>query len=374
MNTSEFDFHLPEELIAQTPAQDRDAARLLVIDRAAKSWSDRTVRELPAFLKDGDLLIVNDTRVIPARLRAVRDSSGGKVEILLLPPETETGTQTEAPAGAQYSRSDGNSFVRRVLMKSGGRIRPGETLTLRSGPRVKLLETHGEAGHSVRFCCTLPEFNAYIATHGEVPLPPYIRRGDGPSAVADIERYQTVFARAPGAVAAPTAGLHFTPAVFDALEKRGVRRASVTLHVGPGTFRPVKAEKVEDHFVDPEPYHIPPETVSAIRLAKTEGRRVIAVGTTSLRTLEGAAAELLDGGAPELAGATNLYVYPPYGFRVADGLLTNFHIPRSSLLMLVCAFAAPGSTDGIALLKGAYEHAVGARYRFYSYGDACLFL
>lgn len=338
---------------------------MLSVDRSAGTWADRAVRDLPALLQPGDVLVLNDTRVIPARLRAVRDSSGGKIEILLLPPETSV-VPVDESAGV----------VRRVLMKSGGRLKPGETMTLRDGPRAVLIESLGEAGHTVRFACGLPELHAYLSEHGEVPLPPYIRRGEGPSTVEDVERYQTVFAKNPGAVAAPTAGLHFTPELLAALDKRGVERATLTLHVGPGTFRPVKADVVEEHFIDPEPYYIPAETVAILRRAMAEKRRIVAVGTTSLRTLEGAAEQLLDegksGGA--LAGATNLYVYPPYKFRIAGGLLTNFHIPKSSLLMLVSAFAAPESTAGIALTRQVYLHAVAEKYRFYSYGDACLFI
>lgn len=363
MKTSEFDFHLPDELIAQHPSEGRDGARLLHVDRARGSWSDRAVRDLPELLQPGDVLVLNDTRVIPARLRAVRDSSGGKIEVLLLPPETHAAPVDES-----------GGIVRRVLMKSGGRLKPGETLTLRDGPRAELIESLGEAGHTLRFHCTLPELHAYLSEHGEVPLPPYIRRGEGPSAVEDVERYQTVFAKNPGAVAAPTAGLHFTPELLAALDKHGVERAVLTLHVGPGTFRPVKADVVEEHFIDPEPYYIPAETVAILRRAMTENRRIVAVGTTSLRTLEGAADGLLGDVDGPLAGATNLYVYPPFKFRVASGLMTNFHIPKSSLLMLVSAFAAPQSLDGISLTRRVYEHAVKERYRFYSYGDSCLFL
>jgi len=364
MKTSEFDFHLPEELVAQQPAAGRDGARMLSVDRQAGTWSDRAVKDLPQLLQPGDVLVLNDTRVIPARLRAVRDSSGGKIEILLLPPETSTSPVEET-----------RGVVRRVLMKSGGRLKPGETMTLRDGPRAVLIESLGEAGHTVRFECGLPELHAYLSEHGEVPLPPYIRRGEGPSAVEDVERYQTVFAKNPGAVAAPTAGLHFTPELLGALDKRGVERVTLTLHVGPGTFRPVKAEVVEEHFIDPEPYYIPAETVSTLRKALAEKRRIVAVGTTSLRTLEGAAEQLLDAGkSGALAGATNLYVYPPYKFRVAGGMMTNFHIPKSSLLMLVSAFAAPESSAGIELTRAVYAHAVAEKYRFYSYGDACLFL
>jgi S-adenosylmethionine:tRNA ribosyltransferase-isomerase len=375
MQTSLFDFHLPEQQIAQEPLADRDAARLLVMDRAAKSWRDAQVRDLPSFLRAGDLLILNNTRVIPARLRALRDSSGGKVELLLVPGAPPAGSPTDR--GGRDARAPYVSVTKRVLIKSGGKLLLGESFTLIDGPKVILRERMREAGDIVEFLCTEVEFDAYVNAHGEVPLPPYIRRAAGPSSLADKERYQTVFAREPGAVAAPTAGLHFTERVFAGLAEKGIECRYLTLHVGPGTFRPVKTDAVEEHFVDPEPYIIPAETVAAIKRAKMEGRRVIPVGTTSLRALEGALAPLAKDGwdgvrDEDLKSSTGIFIYPPYRFAVADALLTNFHIPKSSLLMLVCAIAAPQSTDGIAFIQQAYEHAVKSGYRFYSYGDACL--
>ncbi len=361
MKTDIFDFHLPEQQIAQEPLPDRDASRLLVLDRASANWTDGSVRDLKKHFRSGDVLVVNDTRVIPARLRATRDSSGGKVEFLLLPPETQRDTTAPETNGV---------LIRRVLTKAGGVLKVGETFTFIDGPKVVLRERLREAGDIIEIHCNAAEFDAFISKHGEVPLPPYVRREAGPSSEFDKQRYQTVYARNPGAVAAPTAGLHFSNTLLDALKAIGVNLAPLTLHVGPGTFRPVKAENVEDHFVDPEPYFIPAETVAAIQAAKRENRRVIAVGTTSLRTLEGASGLLEATGA--LAGQTNLYVHPPYSFKIANGLLTNFHIPKSSLLMLVSAFVAPGSTDGIDVMKRAYKHAVDSGYRFYSYGDACL--
>jgi S-adenosylmethionine:tRNA ribosyltransferase-isomerase len=360
MKTDLFNFHLPEQQIAQQPLPERDAAKLLVLNRRERTWKDSSVRELPSILNAGDLLVLNDTRVIPARLRASRDSSGGKVEFLLVP---------EAPS-AQASHE--RVIVRRVLTKSGGKLLPGETCTLAGGIKATLRERLGEAGDSVAFHCTAAEFDAYVSKFGEVPLPPYIRREPGPSSDADRVRYQTVFAHTPGAVAAPTAGLHFSEPLLQALDARGVERAYVTLHVGPGTFKPVKADDVENHYVDPEPYFIPAESVNKIAQAKRENRRVIAVGTTSLRALE-SAPEILQTDQP-LSGSTELFVYPPYQFKIADALLTNFHVPKSSLLMLVAAFAAPGTTDGIEFMQRAYLHAVQAGYRFYSYGDACLII
>jgi len=368
LKTAAFDFHLPEALVAQEPLAERDQARLLVLDRASRGWQDRVVRQLPEFLHPGDLLVFNNTRVIPARLRATRDSSGGKIEFLLLPPDPP---QPGAPPEAASA-----STIRRVLTRSGGKLQVGESFTLLyDGGRVTLLERCGEAGDRIEIHRRPAEFDAYIRAHGEVPLPPYIRRPVGPSSDADVKRYQTVYAEVPGAVAAPTAGFHFTSALLEALRTRGVRQAFVTLHVGPGTFRPVKAETVSEHFIDPEPYCIPAATIEALRQTRRNGGRIIAVGTTSLRTLEGAGIDLAaTTPASDLCGLTHLFVYPPAQFRVVDALMTNFHIPKSSLLMLVAAFAAPGSMDGIAFMQRAYEHAVAEKYRFYSYGDACLIL
>ena len=341
------------------------------------------MRDLPELLRPGDLLVLNDTRVIPARLRARRDATAGKVEFLLLPPEmTRAGEPAEeikragekvAGAVSPIPPFSGSPVpaVRRVLTKAGGKLQLGETFTLTGGCKATLAARHGAAGDTVVFHCLPEEFERLVREQGEVPLPPYIHRPPGPSAPLDKERYQTVYAHTAGAVAAPTAGLHFTATLLEALRTRGVKFAYLTLHVGPGTFRPVKAEDIEEHFVDPEPYFVPAETLAAARSAKQEGRRVIAVGTTSLRALEGAAAGNAQACGP-LCGATDLFVYPPFQFRVVDALLTNFHIPRSSLLMLVCAFASPGSTEGIEYVKRAYAHAVESGYRFYSYGDACL--
>jgi S-adenosylmethionine:tRNA ribosyltransferase-isomerase len=361
VRTDLFDFPLPAEHIAQEPLPERDASRLLVLDRRGCSWADQTVRDLPSLLMPGDLLVFNDTRVIPARLRATRDSTGGHVEVFLLPP------------ASQETLSEGAPTERRALTRSGGRLKPGETLTLPGGIKATLIERLGEAGDRIAFNISPAEFERFVFEHGEVPLPPYIRRPSGPSSEADRERYQTVFARETGAVAAPTAGLHFSNTLLDALEKRGVERAALTLHVGPGTFKPVKAEAIEEHRIDPEPYRISVETAHVVTRAKAEGRRVIPVGTTAMRTLESS----WDSGRRELrasAGFADLFIRPPFEFRVADALLTNFHLPKSSLVMLAAAFASPGSVDGIDFVKAAYAHAVEQRYRFFSYGDACLFV
>jgi S-adenosylmethionine:tRNA ribosyltransferase-isomerase len=366
LKTELFDFHLPEQLIAQEPLPEREASRMLVLNRASKTWQDSHTRDLPSFLRAGDVLILNDTRVIPARLRSLRDTSGGKVEILLLPPEVSTPQATEPGV-----------VRRRVLIKAGGKLKIGESFTLIGGCKVVLRERLREAGDIVDFFCSQQEFDAYVQNHGEVPLPPYIRRSEGPSSNFDKTRYQTVYAHTSGAVAAPTAGLHFSEQLLQTLSEQGIERHYLTLHVGPGTFRPVKADLVEEHFVDPEPFIIPEQTVDAVLRARRDKRRVVAVGTTSIRALEGALGPVLARGEiPKgpLVGETKLFVHPPHTFQVADALLTNFHIPKSSLLMLITAFAAPGSDSGIEFVKSAYQHAVASGYRFYSYGDACLFV
>jgi S-adenosylmethionine:tRNA ribosyltransferase-isomerase len=361
VKTDEFAYELPRERIAQHPLPQRDASRLLVLRRATRTWEDRTFRELPAFLQPGALLVLNDTRVIAARLRAVRDKTGGQVEVLLLPP---------AP---QPPARSGDAVRRRVLTRSGGHLLPGETLTLPDGRQAVLVERCGEAGDVLEFNMREDEFERFTRAHGETPLPPYIQRPAGPSNPQDRERYQTVFARAPGAVAAPTAGLHFTPELLARLKQSGVETVFLTLHVGPGTFRPVKAAEVQEHRMDPEPFALPAETARAVTAARRAGRRVVAVGTTVLRVLE----SQWDAEATELrpgSGLTDLYIYPPRAFHAADALLTNFHLPRSSLLMLAAAFAAPGTTDGILWLRDAYRHALESGYRFFSYGDACFFV
>ena len=374
MQSERFDYPLPPARIAQEPLPERDGARLLVLERAGRTWQDRTIRELPAILRPGDLLVFNDTRVIPARLRSVRDASGGQVEIFLLP---ESGKDGIAGKGETQRRERGaeplaaSRVIRRALTRSGGRLQVGEILTLPGGVQATLLERLGAAGDLLAFNRSPEAFEAFVRRHGEVPLPPYIRRAPGPSSPLDTERYQTIFAAEPGAVAAPTAGLHFSTALLAALDARGVERATITLHVGPGTFKPVQAARIEEHRVDAEPYRVAAPAAQAVTQAKAAGRRVIPVGTTVLRTLEAcwnaARCELLPG-----AGFTDLFVRPPFTFQVADALLTNFHLPRSSLLMLAAAFASPGSEAGIDWIKDAYAHAISQEYRFFSYGDACL--
>jgi len=332
LRTSDFDYDLPPEAIAQHPGE-RGESRLLVLGRTIE---DRRFTDLPDLLDPGDLLVVNDTRVIPARLRA-RRPTGGRVEILLV--------ERAGPASWW------------CLLRPGRRLSPGTPLAIEGGPAARVDE---RADGRFRLTFEQP-IEPLLQEIGETPLPPYI---DRPAEPRDRERYQTVYAARPGAVAAPTAGLHFTPALLDALQRRGVRRASLTLHVGPGTFRPVKTENPEAHAMDSERFEIPDATAEAVAAARRRGRRVVAVGTTVVRSLETAAST--DGLVAAGAGRTGLYIRPGYEFAVVDRLITNFHLPRSTLLMLVCAFAGRRRT------LDAYRQAVRSGFRFYSYGDAML--
>ncbi len=343
-----YDFELPVELIAQQPLPNRDAARLMVLERQLHRRSHRNVRELPELLQAGDLLVVNDTRVLPARIRASM-SGGGKVELLFVRPLT-AGVSDE---------------VWLCLGRPGRRLRRGRLCTLAGGAQARVEEVMCRGRYAVRVE-TSAGMLAYLNAHGEVPLPPYIRRPAGP-APQDAERYQTVFARTAGAVAAPTAGLHFSPELIARLRERGVEIASLTLHVGPGTFQPIRCEDVRQHRMEPEWSSIPEETARKIRAAKAQGNRVIAVGTTSTRALESSACDPPQWVAPGEHWA-DCFIYPGYRFRVIDALFTNFHLPGSTLLLLVAALA------GRAWLLESYREAVAHGYRFYSYGDAMLIL
>lgn len=352
----DFDYELPAERIAQRPSARRDASRLLVVDRGAGSWRDAHFAEIGDHLRPGDLLVVNETAVFPARLMARREG-GAEVEILLVrpadrsDPEDVAATEWEALAGPARKARPGD---RLALLGRDGAPAPDAW--------VEILDRLPSGGRRVRL--HVPgDVRTWIATHGHVPLPPYIDRPDEP---LDRERYQTVYARRPGAVAAPTAGLHFTPALLEGLATRGVRRAAVTLHVGPGTFRPVTAERAEDHAMEEEWYSIGAEAARAIGETRDAGGRIVAVGTTVVRALESAARAWAEGGPAPAEGWTDLYLLPGAEFRAVDALLTNFHLPRSTLLLLVSAFA------GRELVLDAYGHAVRAGYRFYSYGDAML--
>jgi S-adenosylmethionine:tRNA ribosyltransferase-isomerase len=339
--TADFDYELPQELIAQAPLAERDASRLLVLPRGADSIAHRTFADFPDFPASGDVVVINDSRVIPARLPA-RRRGGGAAELLLVARE-EDGTW-------------------RALVRPGARIRPGSRLDLGDGDDVDVLAALEGGQRRVRLVGAGGD-EAIIQRHGQVPLPPYITRS--PDA-ADRERYQTVYADTPGSVAAPTAGLHFTPAILARLAGRGVAVARLTLHVGPGTFQPVTAPDPAQHHLDPEAYLLPPETARSIADARGRGGKVWAVGTTVTRTLEMCGAK--DGTVRSGGGWTSLFIRPGHTFRVVDRLLTNFHLPRSTLLMLVSAFA------GRERVLDAYREAIRQRYRFYSYGDAMLIL
>jgi len=343
LRVSDFDYDLPAELIAQVPAERRDAARLLVLNRSGERVRHSTVRDLSEFLQAGDLLVLNDTRVRPARLLG-HGPGGGSVELLLVRQE-----------GAKTWH---------CLGKPARRLRVGARVLLPDGGEVRVQASLGDGRYLVEFAGDV-EVADLLELHGEVPLPPYIRRPDGTTRL-DRDRYQTVFASQVGAVAAPTAGLHFTDALLDEIRGCGVETVWVTLHVGPATFLPVRRDDVQEHEMEGEWANVPEATAAAIELAKREGRRVIAVGTTTTRTLESAAKQW-----GEVRGGefwADVFIYPGFQFEVVDALLTNFHLPRSTLLMLVSAFA---KRDRIL---AAYEEAVRERYRFYSYGDAMLIL
>ena len=343
VHVSEFDYALPPDRIATRPAEPRDAARLLVHDRATRATRHATVAELPGFLRPGDLLVFNDTRVEPWRLRG-RRATGGAAECLLL--------RLDAGRGE-------------ALVKPSKKLRTGDLLEMEGGAvTVRLTASLGQGRWRVELTAADGDVAAALERCGRAPLPPYIAR-DGDEAVqADRERYQTVYARVPGAVAAPTAGLHFTPTLLDGLARAGGARAFVTLHVGEGTFAPMRTDVVEQHRMHSERYELPPATAAAIAATRARQGRVVAVGTTSCRTLETCADGA--GGVRAGGGESDLFLYPGRPFRVVDALLTNFHLPKSTLLMLVAAFA--GREETLAL----YRMAIVEGYRFYSFGDAML--
>lgn len=339
MNTDELDYVLPEELIAQRPAEPRDASRLLVIDRATGKMQEDTFHNIPAHLHSGDCLVMNDTRVIRARLNG-RKPTGGRVELFLL--------RETAPATWE------------ALVRPSAKVKPGTRVDI-DGAMCTVDEVLPGGKRCVRFDST--DVMKLLEASGAVPLPPYIHR-DEPDAI-DRSRYQTVYAARDGAVAAPTAGLHYTNDMMQSLERAGVSRVRVTLHVGYGTFKPVKAEQLKDHTVDAEDFDVSETAAQLLNKTHTNGGRVIAVGTTSTRVLE---TIHRDGRYQAESAATNRYIYPPYAFRGVDALQTNFHLPRSSLLALVYAFG------GVDLIRRAYEYAVQEKFRFYSYGDTMLIL
>lgn len=351
MRSDLFDFEIPPERIAQEPATRREQSRLLVVHRSTQRIEHRRFFELPEILQPRDLLVLNDTRVEPCRLHCKREGTGGHVELFLL----------RSLGGGEYE----------ALTGSWKNLKPGSRVELPSQGGLATLAARdpGPGGHwRVRFEMPAEEAERFIREHARMPLPPYIRRERGKDAhdAMDAGRYQTVFAHHPGAVAAPTAGLHFTPELLEKLGTGGVRNTRVTLHVGPGTFRPLKADRLPDHPMHAERYAVSPRAEADIAETRRAGGRVIAVGTTACRTLETTADER--GSVRPGSGSTALFIYPPWRFRAVDGLLTNFHLPRSTLIFLVAAWL------GVGLTRRAYEEALDGGYRFFSYGDAMLAL
>lgn len=345
MKLSDFDYHLPEDLIAQHPAPERDGSRLMVLARDQQTIAHRTFCDVCAYLEAGDCLVLNETRVFPARLHGFRPHSGGAVEILLLRP-------------------DGDCWE--AMVRPGRRLREGIQIAFEESDVIAVVEAVLDSGHRRLRFEGAGSLNDLLATQGHIPLPPYIRREDTPE---DRERYQTVYAQVDGSVAAPTAGLHFTPHLLTQIQKMGISIARVVLHVGPGTFKPVSHDDVRDHQMDAEYWEVDAEAAETVNRCRAKGGRIIAVGTTSVRTLETAAISHGDGwqlGAG--SGWTRLFIYPPYDFKLVDGMVTNFHLPESTLLMLISALA------GRDFIMNAYQKAVQERYRFYSYGDAMMIL
>ncbi|MDF2720214.1 MAG: S-adenosylmethionine--tRNA-ribosyltransferase-isomerase [Paenibacillus sp.] len=352
MDVNEFDFDLPESLIAQTPLLNRTSSRLLTLDKSSGAIGHHTFGQLIDFLQAGDTLVLNDTRVIPARLFGVKADTGAQVELLLL---KELGGDRWETLARPAKR-----------LKRGAVIRFGENVQSASSPEQAtepllqaVVEEEGEMGaRIVRFEYT-GIFREILDRLGTMPLPPYIKER-----LADRERYQTVYSRHPGSAAAPTAGLHFTPEYLEEIARIGVHIVTVTLHVGLGTFRPVSVERIEEHAMHEEYYSVPAETAAALNAAKAEGRRVVAVGTTSARTLETVAGRFGDKPIEACDGWSGIFIYPGYSFRLVDAMVTNFHLPKSTLVMLVSALA------GTDLIKRAYEEAIERQYRFFSFGDA----
>lgn len=344
----DYDYELPEDRIAQTPCDQRDRSRLLHLNRRTGNISHRVFSDLPDLLQPGDVLVVNNTRVIPGRLTG-RKASGGKAEILIL-----------TYADGRASRTSAGEFTCACLIKSSKKPKPGSRIYFDGGLQAEVMQACGDC-YEVRFTCG-GDFDAVLDEVGHVPLPPYIRRSSGKPCAADRTAYQTVYASEKGAIAAPTAGFHFTDALMARIRQKGVAVAPVTLHVGYGTFIPVRVPDIRDHRMHSETYSISQETADTINGARSAGGRIVAVGTTSVRTLEFAASDT--GRIQAGSGACNLFIYPGYRFKAVDVMVTNFHLPRSTLLMLVSAFA------GRNLILNAYRQAVEAGYRFYSYGDA----
>lgn len=369
MDVADFDFELPEELIAQEPPPERGDSRLLVLNRKTGAVRDEMFSDLGALLRPGDLLVLNNTRVFPARLLGRRDPSGGEVECLLIrklpTANVRLPNEPRHELSGSWKPRVGSSEDWEALMHPGQKLKPGARVLFDGNGvtlRGEVLAAHFFGRRTVRLWTDDEQpIDAAIDRLGHIPLPPYIKRDDRPS---DRERYQTVYARDRGSVAAPTAGLHFTAAALATLGARGVELAEITMHVGYGTFKPVRSETVEAHTVDPEAVIVTEEAAEALTAALRKGRRIVAVGTTTARALE--SLSIAAGRVIPMSGQTDLFIRPGHSFRIVTGLITNFHLPRSSLLMLVAAFA------GREHVLAAYRYAVAARYRFYSYGDAML--
>lgn len=373
METKDFYFDLPEELIAQKPCPERGADRLLTLDRATGALQDRLFSDIPDLIEPGTLMVFNNSRVRHARIFATAESSGNRAEFLLISRAREEQAADAADFGTDPAvpgtTPHGIGTLWKAMVKNAKRHKPGRTYLFDDGTRAQIVADRPEEGASgllgtefrlLRF--DRPIDDAWLDLHGHLPLPPYIKREDE---LADKSRYQTVYASAIGSVAAPTAGLHFTGDILERLTARGIERAEVTLHVGLGTFLPVRAERIEDHVMHEEIYTVSDDTAERVNRAKREGRPVLAVGTTSIRTLE-SAWNMEEGRLQSGDGATSIFIYPGYKFRVVDRVFTNFHTPESTLLMLVSAFA------GRECIFDAYRHAVDERYRFFSYGDSML--
>ncbi|MEN6621373.1 MAG: tRNA preQ1(34) S-adenosylmethionine ribosyltransferase-isomerase QueA [Smithella sp.] len=345
MELKEFYYHLPGELIAQYPCEQRDRSRMMFLQRNEQKIEDSIFSQLPDFLKKDDVLVINNSKVIPARLFG-KKPTGASVEILLLTKKEGSGT----------------AEVWEALLRPGKRIKINDIIILAADCEAKVLSRISEKKWLLRFDCSR-NFEDYLNSHGRAPLPPYIKREkNSDQFVEDLSRYQTIYAKTPGSIAAPTAGLHFSDEVLQSLQTKGIQIASITLHVGFGTFLPIEVNDIENHVMEHEFYEISAEAADTINNA----RRIIAVGTTSTRTLESAADK--KGFIKAQSGFTNLFIYPGFKFRRVNGLLTNFHLPQSSLFLLVCAFAETN------FIKESYKHAVESRYHFYSYGDCMLIL
>lgn len=364
MKTRQFWYPLPERLIAQHPAEKRGTEKMMVLHRATGIIEHRHIADIVEYITPDDLLVVNDTKVFPARLIGEWPDTHGAVEVLMV---------SAAPMDSDDERPSmtaaRNSLRWNVIIGSGRKCREGQIAEF--GPngelKVKLLKPLSGIGMwQVEFACERPLMDL-LDEFGHTPVPPYVKReGTAEEEKADRERYQTIYAREVGSVAAPTAGLHFTPEIFAALEAKGVKRVAVTLHVGPGTFRPVKADNIEDHQMDFEAFTVPPETAEAINACKARGGRVFCVGSTTVRTLETVASATEDGSVVAGSGASNIFIYPPYKFKVCDAMLTNFHLPQSTLLMMISALA------GRERVLCSYAMAVRNNYMFFSYGDCML--